>query len=43
MHSKLLASSHKKLRVYRWVLLLPEQQLKVQIFQKLTQKPPTLF
>ena len=43
MYSKLLASAHKRLSVYRWVLLLPEQQLKVKIFKKLTQKPPTLF
>ena len=43
MYSKLLASAHKRLSVYRWVLLLPEQQLKDKIFQKLTEKPPILF
>ena len=43
MYSKLLASAHKRLSVYRWVLLLPEQQLKDKIFQKLIQKPPILF
>ena len=43
MYSKLLALAHERLSVYQWVLLLPEQQLKVKIFKILTQTPPTLF